>query len=374
MFTTIDLTEDQVEAVAIAEARPIRRMPQADAQQKLEQAKAHLDQAAHLMERATQIVQEEAKPLVDRAIAILVEIQNEQAWQELGYKSMRQLIQDKFEDPLNLSSSQIYRLVAAAQVRQQISLIDQNTFSIPNSHLEELAKLPSADERRDAWREINTTYQGKITSKQVRTVVENRRHKQEATQPLNYHSLAPTGDRRRPLQDFGQPEDNTATNSGAGQNSIATRHLKNYQIATIRDSDQFTPQQQEHAGCWGVVSHFLESSALVVVAGQTVEYFFEELEYITAPSPTLKEVCDRVTDLWQVPALPAFVQDFLKTYYQRRLDFAQENLDTLKLIESLLESLDWQRLSQQYHPIGMQKHVEKSSACNQIPDIISANS
>ena len=107
MLTTIDLAKDQVETVAITSSNAFsqKTLP-AVAQQKLEEAKAHIDRAAHIM-------QNEAMPYVNRAICILLEINNEQAWEELGYKSMRQLILAEFEDRLNLSSSQIYRLLTA---------------------------------------------------------------------------------------------------------------------------------------------------------------------------------------------------------------------------------------------------------------------
>lgn len=102
----------------------------------------------------------------------------------------------------------------------------------------------------------------------------------------------------------------------------------------IRDSDRFTPQQREHTDCWGVVSYFLESSALVTVGNDKVEYPSGDLECITAPSSSLIEVCDRVTNLWRVPDLPPFVQHILRTFYQRKLDFSQETLDFLEVIES----------------------------------------
>ena len=133
---TIELPKDQEEPLAIAEVVPIRRMPQTDAQQKLEEAKAHLD-------RAVKIVEEEAIPLVNSAIDILVEIQNEQAWQELGYRSMRQLIQAELQPLLNRSVPQIYRRLNAAKVRQQISHLGDSIDDIPNSQLEEVNKLPS---------------------------------------------------------------------------------------------------------------------------------------------------------------------------------------------------------------------------------------
>lgn len=79
-----------------------------------------------------------------------------------------------------------------------------------------------------------------------------------------------------------------------------------------------------------------ESAVVVAVGGEMVRYLFSDLQAIENPSPALREVCDRVTSLWQVPNLPQSVQCLLETFYQRRLGFSQEDLNVLVVIESCL--------------------------------------
>ena len=57
---------------------------------------------------------------------------------------------------------------------------------------------------------------------------------------------------------------------------------------------------------------------------------------IENPSQILREVCARVARLWQVPNLPQSVRYLLETFYQRRLDFSEEDLGILAVIENCL--------------------------------------
>jgi hypothetical protein len=76
-----------------------------------------------------------------------------------------------------------------------------------------------------------------------------------------------------------------------------------------------------------------ESTAVVVMGGEMVGYLLCDLQPIENPSPVLREVCDRVARLWQVPNLPPSVQCLLEVFYQRRLDFSQKDLSILEAIE-----------------------------------------
>lgn len=351
MLTTIDLAKDQVETVAITSSNAIshKTLP-AVAQQKLEEAKAHIDQAAHIM-------QNEAMPYVNRAICILLEINNEQAWEELGYKSMRQLILAEFEDRLNLSSSQIYRLVSYAEVRQDISPIDKNTETIPNSQLEELGKVPDAEHRREVWKEITATApQGRVTAKHAKNIV-NRyltgSHNNNQNQPhyeLPEITVAPEKNQESGINDP----------NGA---SISISAPDSHQIITIRANDRAIPQQEQYFGCWGIVSQVLEGATTVAVGGESVEYASQDLEYVIDPSPSLMEVSDRVTNLWKIPNLPALVRHLLVTFYQRKLHFSQEGLEVLTIIENFCQTT----LSQEYSLATMQNQIKDSGIYNQIP-------
>jgi hypothetical protein len=105
-------------------------------------------------------------------------------------------------------------------------------------------------------------------------------------------------------------------------------------LITIQCSDSATPFQRKYKSCWGIINRLLESTAIVAVGGELVEYPFTDLHLVENPSQVLSEVCDRIQTLWQAPNLPASVRHLLGTFYQRRLDFSQEDLDVLQAIET----------------------------------------
>ncbi len=142
---------------SVVSAEVVESMPTSGVRQKLNAAKSHFEQAAA-------IVQNDAMPRVEQAIQLLVEIDNQQGWRELGYNSMRQMIQSELKPFLNLSVSQAYRRFNAALVRQQVSHCD-NIDDIPDTQLEALSKLPF-DQWQDAWMEIVATAPNqKVTAK-----------------------------------------------------------------------------------------------------------------------------------------------------------------------------------------------------------------
>jgi hypothetical protein len=99
-----------------------------------------------------------------------------------------------------------------------------------------------------------------------------------------------------------------------------------------------TSEQLNYSGCWGVVHHILEATIAVAVAGNLLEYTFKDLCPIPNPTTTLLEVRDRTAPLWQIPNLPKSLQHLLETFYQRQLDFSQEDLDVLTAIEKLCKT------------------------------------
>ncbi len=70
----------------------------------------------------------------------------------------------------------------------------------------------------------------------------------------------------------------------------------------------------------------------LAVGREMVRYLFCDLQPIENPSPVLREVCDRVVCLWQVPDLPPSVQCLVEMFYHRRLDFSQKDLEVLEAI------------------------------------------
>jgi hypothetical protein len=107
------------------------------------------------------------------------------------------------------------------------------------------------------------------------------------------------------------------------------------EIAMVRCGVGATPEQRKYSGCWGSVQHVFESTLILAVSGELVEYCFEDLECINSSHPYLMEVCDRVTRLWSLPNLPKSVRHLLRTFYQRELVFLQEDLYVLQAIERL---------------------------------------
>ncbi len=83
----------------------------------------------------------------------------------------------------------------------------------------------------------------------------------------------------------------------------------------------------------GVVQHVYEAAVVVAVGGEMVRYLPSDLQPIENPSPVLQEVCDRVARLWKVQNKPEVVRHLLETFYQKRLDFGQKDLDFLEALQ-----------------------------------------
>jgi ribosomal protein L21E len=277
-------------------------MPTSGVRQKLDAAKSHFEQAA-------EIVQNNVLPRVEQAIQLLVEIDNQQGWRELGYNSMRQMIQSELKPFLNLSVSQTYRRFNAALVRQEISPICDNIDEIPDTQLEALSKLPS-QQWQDTWTEITATAPNrKITAKHVKSIVAGR------------------------LQVASNELPDTQPNQPFVQTSPAHTYEVG-QLLLIQCEDSAAGEQcRRYSGCWGVVHQVFESAAVVAVGGEMVRYLFCDLQPIENPSAALREVCARVARLWQVQNLPQVVRHLLETFYQRRLEFCQIDLNVLEAIE-----------------------------------------
>jgi ribosomal protein L21E len=109
------------------------------------------------------------------------------------------------------------------------------------------------------------------------------------------------------------------------------------QLVLIQCEDSAALERRwRYSGCWGIVHHVFESAAVVAVGGEMVRYLLCDLQPIESPSSVLKEVCECVARLWQVPNLPQSVQHLLETFYQRKLDFSPSDLGIIAAIESCL--------------------------------------
>lgn len=324
MLTTIDLTSDQVKAVTIAEDIPIRqRMSVVEAQQKLNEAKENFEQAACT-------IRKDVSPRINRGITLLLEIDKAGAWEGLPYRSIRQFIHHELMPQLGLSDKQIYKKVNAARVRQEVSQICDNADAIPDNQLEALGKLPT-EEWLDAWEEINATTSGaKVTGKHVKNIVE-RRLQSKNTENFNFNDSSQSQHESAELL---KPERNVSADSHQTLFTTSAPYQVDEIVIIQCCANSATPEQLHYSGCWGVVHHLLEATAIVAVAGNLVESSFEDLYRIPNPSPTLLQVCDRIALLWQVQNLPLSVQHLLETFYQRQLDFSQEDLDVLTAIEN----------------------------------------
>jgi hypothetical protein len=377
---TIDLTEDQVEAVAIAEVVPEeRRMSCVEARQKL-------DQVISEIVLADEIVESVASQHYQNARSILVDIDRGLGWQELGFKSMRQLINDYLRPRLNRSRSQIYRWFTASNVQKVLAQDYLATDNIPDNQLIELSKLPT-HEWKDAWDEINSKApNGVITAKHIKKIVDERRQSKKRTvdrvelsdeqQSLRSNDKLENPNVNGSSENYYLPatimDQSNESNQASSFASIATV-VNN--LITIQCSDSATPFQRKYKGCWGIINRLLESTAIVAVGGELVEYPFTDLRLVENPSPALSLVCDRITRLWQTPNLPASVKHLLETFYQRRLDFSVSDLDVLGAIESCVtqSSATYLTEEKEYSETNSQNNIKGSGVDNQIASIISTN-
>ncbi len=121
------------------------------------------------------------------------------------------------------------------------------------------------------------------------------------------------------------------------QRALSSSAYEVRNIVIIKCPRNASAEQQQYSGCWGIIQRLYEQSAFISVGGAVVEYLFTDINMVENPSPILIEVCDLITSLWQVPNLPASVRHLLATFYQRRLDFSQEDLDVLAAISSCIK-------------------------------------
>ena len=360
---TIDLGTDQVETIPVTDlAFTQSKMTAEQAQQKLDAVRLHFKQVCSAMQETKETIIQHSK----QGVSLLVEIDEGLGLDKLGYKSMRRLIETELKPYFGLSTSQIYRLYNAAKIRHKVNQmrILDNCEDIPDNQLEVLNKLP-VEQWKEAWNEVVET-SSNITAKHVREVVERRLQgckisDSPKTDFLNYSSESeissfdsiinqneytlPANAIESKSQLFHLQENEAVPSNfqlipcseDTGVNSLVqcnpTTEIN--KVAMIHCTDSSTHQQSNYSGCWGIVQNLLQSSAIVAIQGQLVEYPFQDLNMVENLSPVVGEVCDLVTILWQFPDLPASVKHLLATFYQQRLDFSQGDLNVLKAIQKL---------------------------------------
>jgi hypothetical protein len=87
------------------------------------------------------------------------------------------------------------------------------------------------------------------------------------------------------------------------------------QLVLIHCEDSAVSQRcRRYSGCWAVVEHVYETTAVVAVGGDMVRYLLGDLQPVENASPVLREVCDRVMCLWQVKNKPPLLQHLLKRF------------------------------------------------------------
>lgn len=379
---TIDLTENQVEVTSVVEAAPDEKMCVTEVRHKLDDAKSQIEQAVDIAEK-------DVFSRVNQAISILVEIDIQDGWRKLGYKSMYQLIKSELKSGLNLSRSQIYRRVQAAKIRRNLEPICPNIDAVSNQQLLRLSQLPPIDWTDTLEEIISTAPRGKVTLKHFEKVVKRRIDsvKTVAHLPVELLALNP-GNKVENMNEHGsspyknyEPSATLMELDKPGQNfecgskdasSLASSAIKVRNLVTIQCTNNASEKQQQYSGCWGIVQSLYEQSAKICVCGETMEYFLTDINPVENPTPTMMEVSYRTANLWQTPDLPASVRHLLTTFYQRKLDFSQSDLNVLAAIESYVRpSLATDLASKKEDAqIKLQNNLLKSGVDNQIPCII----
>lgn len=81
----------------------------------------------------------------------LLELYERQGWHALGYQSWREFCEHEF----TVSTRHLYRLIAAAQVERDVThgSPSDETPAIPERQLRELARVDTAEIRREIWEE-----------------------------------------------------------------------------------------------------------------------------------------------------------------------------------------------------------------------------
>lgn len=304
--------------------------------------------------------------------ALLLELDDRRGWEALKYKSMHQMIQAELKDYLNKSVSQIYRKLTDAKIRRELSQICEKVSAIPAYKLEPLSKLPP-QQWQDTWQEVTSTApEYNVTREHVQVIVSQRLQGQKQVADFLEPSLKPVllrpGDwvevhsfqgnkdwdgLRGPVV---SPEDNddrvgVDLSEASGQSEWmcvrfslqelikvpAPPPYKVGEIVMIKCDRDAKQEQRKHSGRWGIVSSVLDSKIILAVGVELVQYPLKNLDKVENSSPTLRDVCDRVTRLWSVPNLPSSVQLLLSKFYQRELIFSQGDLDVLQAIERLYQ-------------------------------------
>lgn len=123
---------------------------------------------------------------------LLLDLYEREGWRALGYASWRECCQTEFD----LSLRHLYRLLQAAQVEKEVTHGSHvaGDVPIPERQLRELARLDSAELRREVWEEAQA--QGHGESLALRRLVDQVLEQQPPPPPAAKHPAAAQGTAR----------------------------------------------------------------------------------------------------------------------------------------------------------------------------------
>ncbi len=101
---------------------------------------------------------------------LILQLYERQGWKALGYSSWRECVAAEFEE----SERRLYQLLTAAQIDRELQEagdVDQGE-PIPERQARELAKLPTAELRREVYAEAQAD--GAITAQKIATIIASR--------------------------------------------------------------------------------------------------------------------------------------------------------------------------------------------------------
>lgn len=158
---------------------------------------------------------------------------------------------------------------------------------LPAYKIEPLNQLPP-EQWKDAWNEVTSTATNdKITRKHVQAVVKRRNQNQKPIATCEKSSFTPV---------------------------VYTGNCQVGEIVRIKCERDATPEQREYDGCWAIVEEVKNWTVALTVKGKRVNYQHKYLKSLGELEPLVRDVCNRVTDLWSVLNLPPSVQ-FIYCYF-----------------------------------------------------------
>lgn len=239
--------------------------------------------------------------------SLLLELERRRGWEALGYNSWGQCVATEFGS----SQWSVYKLLHAAEVEENLAragiIYSGNPRSIPLNHLEELHKLPPA-QQAPALQKAN-----EIAAAQGRP--RNTDHITEAVKIF--------------LKQFPSGEPQSEPKS-------APTLPKPGDVVGIMAKGR--PELFRWHGCWGIVKASDATSCVVVTWRKELNLSSEHLQARVYDTPArkerFKEVCDRIIRLANIKGISSASELFLEGLGQEE-DFSPEDLLILEKLEEI---------------------------------------